>query len=115
MFLWWGDCEMLKTVLLEELGVKHSSRDVGLVVRAYEKRYGSKVSNWKKLEQDIRVLLHSNYSNKTLLSRAIIKQVLDKGLNHIYVSEEGVCVEFRKALFKAKRDDFMLRVQRVFN
>ena len=106
---------MLKTVLLEELGVKSSERDVGLVVRAYEKRYGSKVSNWKKLEQDITVLLQSKYANRTLLSRSIIKLVLVNGLNHIYVSEDSVCVEFRKALFKAKRDDFMRRVQRIFN
>ncbi|MBR9679326.1 MAG: hypothetical protein GON13_03600 [Nanoarchaeota archaeon] len=106
---------MLKTVLLEELGVRSSSRNVGLVVRAYEKRYGGKVGNWKKLEQDIRIILNSKCSNKKLLSRAIIKEVLDNGLNHIYVSDDSVCAEFRKSLFKAKRDDFMLRVQMIFN
>jgi hypothetical protein len=107
--------EVIKNVLLEELGVNNTKKSADDVIRVYEKRYGNRVSNWPKLRQDLKTLLNSNHSNKNLLGRAIIKQVLEKGLNHIYISPDKECKDFRKILFKTRKEEFMQRVYQVFN
>ena len=106
---------VIKTVLLEDMGLNNSSRNTDSVIRAYEKRYGSRVSNWWKLEQDLRVLLRSSYPDRFILGRSIVRKALEKGLNYVYVSSDGNCVKFRQALFKTRSGDFMRRVRMVFN
>lgn len=110
-----SDGNVIKSVLLEELGFNNSSRSVDAVIRVYEKRYGGRVSNWDKLGQDIRTILGSGHANRKFLSRVIIRTAIDNGLNYIYVSDEPYCKEFRKVLFNTRKNDFMRRVRQVFN
>ena len=109
------ESEVVKNVLLEELGVTTTSRSVEDVIRVYEKRYGNSVTNWPKLRQDVKIVLASDHAGKNLLCRDIIRQVLKNGLNYIYISDEKTCKEFRKAMLNAKRKKFMQRVYQVFN
>ncbi len=106
---------IIKSVLLDRMGLESSSRDVNSVITVYEKRYGSKVSNWLKLEQDLRVLLESSNSKKRVLGRIIVHKAIEKGLNYVYISNDSDCKEFRKTIYTTKRNDFMNRVRCVFN